>query len=502
MEADFQTMRFEKSISQLLLPGTYETRGDVDVMVTGIAYSSRDVVPGDVFFCIPGTTSDGHRYAPDAVERGAVALVCEHELDLDIPQFIVGDARSELALAAARAYDNPSDKLEVVGVTGTNGKTTTTFLVDWVLRDSRHVTGLIGTVETSIAGRRLHSEHTTPESSDLQQLFAEMVDAGVSHVVMEVSSHAIDLGRALGTRFAVAAFSQLTQDHLDYHKTMEAYYAAKRRLFMEYEVGRSAVCIDDGYGRRLAGELRDAGRDLLTCGFADDADVRATDVVYGPRGTSFTLVTADESVHVEMPLVGSYNVDNALLASTICICLGIPLPQVATSLASSPQVPGRLERVHADNEPRFNVFVDYAHTPDAVDKATHVVSEITEGRTIVVFGCGGDRDRTKRPKMGRAALDAGDYCIVTSDNPRTEDPDAIIEDILTGMGDDDGRFEVIADRHAAIARAVELAGPGDSVLIAGKGHEDYQLVGDRVLSFDDRLVAKQEMESCNADDAR
>lgn len=490
--------RINKTMGELLHGIEHTGNGSDDLKVTGLSYNSCATQPGDVFFCVVGTATDGHRFAADACSRGAVALVVQRELDVDVPQFVVADSRSALALAAAEAFDHPSDRLDVIAITGTNGKTTTAFLVEWGLRCAGKTTGLIGTVETRVAGVARPASRTTPESLDLQALFADMVEAGVHSVAMEVSSHALCLGRTLGTRFSVAAFSNLTQDHLDYHRTMEAYFQAKRRLFCDYDVPRAAICVDDAYGRRLADECYERSMEVVTCGFdttnGQPAMVHPQDVVYTASGTTFTLATPQGSSAVSMPLVGRFNIENALLATSILLLSGLSLEQVVHALEHSPQVPGRLERVQPHTDKPFSVLVDYAHTPDAIDKAVEVVNALATGRTIVVFGCGGDRDSTKRPKMGRAAL-SGDYCIVTSDNPRTEDPDAIIRDILPGMEGEEDRYEVICDRRAAIARAVSLAHPGDCVLIAGKGHENYQLVGDAVLPFDDREVAAEEMDA-------
>ena len=489
-------------MADILADVAFEATDGAGVEVSGLAFSSRDVEPGDAFFCIPGLKSDGHNYAPDAVARGAAALVVERRLELDVPQFVVDDARSTMALASARFYGMPSERLQVVGVTGTNGKTTTAYLVDWVSRALGRKTGLMGTVETRIGDTVLHADHTTPESMTLQGLLADMADAGCDEVAMEVSSHAIDLRRVLGTRFAAVAFSNLTQDHLDYHKTMENYFAAKAALFTRAYSDRAAICIDDDYGKRLAELARGEGLDVVTTGFSEGADVRAVAADYRATGTTVTLDVRGESRTVEYPLIGRFNAENIMLALGICLQLGYGLDDVCAALSSAPQAPGRLERVTAGGlDARgthdrfgFSVFVDYAHTPDSIEKAIAALRPITEGRLVIVFGCGGDRDATKRPKMGAAAC-AADRIVVTSDNPRTEDPDAIIADILPGMAAGEGRYVVLPDRREAIREAIREARPGDSVLIAGKGHEDYQLVGSEVLSFDDRLVAAEELEA-------
>ncbi|MBN2848902.1 MAG: UDP-N-acetylmuramoyl-L-alanyl-D-glutamate--2,6-diaminopimelate ligase [Coriobacteriia bacterium] len=458
-----------------------------DVPVSGVAYRSDRVRPGDAFFCIPGFRHDGHDFAAEAVRRGAVALVCERALELPVPQVLVADTRSALAAAAAIAYGDPTAQMSVVGVTGTNGKTTTTYLIDSILRTAGRTTGLIGTVETRIGATRLPSVRTTPESADLQELFARMLAEGVSAVSMEVSSHAIDLHRADAIHFAVAAFTNLTQDHLDYHHTLEEYWSVKRRLFTELDVAERVVNIDDSRGQELA---RATGA-RFTVGRDPEAAVRAADEVAGPTSTGFTLLAPDGSARITLPLAGAYNVSNALVAAGCALALGITLEHVVEGLESAPQVPGRLERV--DEGQPFSVLVDYAHTPDSLSKAIAAVRAVTPGRVITVFGCGGDRDPEKRPLMGRAAGEGSDIVVVTSDNPRSEDPVGIILQIEDGLRPTGARYDVEVDRRSAIARALALAADGDAVLIAGKGHEDYQIFADRTIHFDDREAAREEL---------
>lgn len=462
---------------------------DPTVDITGIAYRSDAVRPGEAFFCIPGFKHDGHDFARDAAARGAAALVCAHPVDASIPVAIVADVRHALAIASSRYFDEPSRGLDVVGITGTNGKTTTTYLLDSILRADGRRTGLIGTVETRIAGERLPSARTTPESTDLQSLFARMRDAQVRGVAMEVSSHAIDLHRVDGVHFAVAAFTNLTQDHLDYHKTLEEYWSVKRRLFTELDVGERVVNVDDGYGRTLAEDLSTP----WTVGRSEDAAVRATDERSGLRSTVFTLVTPHGVSKVELPLAGAYNVSNALVAAGAALVLGIDLRTIVHGLEQAPQVPGRLEAVEAGQP--FAVFVDYAHTPDSLAKAIAAVRAVTPGRVITVFGCGGDRDPEKRPLMGHAAGEGADEVIVTSDNPRSEDPVGIILSIEDGLRPTGTPYRVEVDRRSAIREALAMAGEGDAVLIAGKGHEDYQIFADRTIHFDDREVAREELRS-------
>jgi len=459
--------------------------------VSGVAYRSDRVTAGDAFFCIPGFAHDGHDFAADAVSRGAAAVVAERPLDgVTVPVIVVDNTRAALALAAARWHGHPSHDLQVVGITGTNGKTTTTYLVDAILRAHGHMTGVIGTVETRIGSERVAASRTTPESADLHELLARMRDAGVGGVSMEVSSHAIDLHRVDSVRFSAIAFTNLTQDHLDYHHTIEEYASVKRRLFTEFESGARVVNVDDAIGAAMAAEL---GVEW-TVGRALDARVRADDVALDARGSTFTLLTPAGDAVVRLPLAGAYNIENALVAAGCGLALGIPLETVVGGLENAPQVPGRMERVECGQT--FSVIVDYAHTPDSLEKAIRAISGVTTGKVIAVFGCGGDRDPDKRPVMGEAAGRAADISIITSDNPRSEDPVGIILQIEDGIRPTGGTYEVEVDRRRAIARAIQLAAPGDAVLIAGKGHEDYQIFPDRTIHFDDREVAREVLAAC------
>lgn len=463
-------------------------------VVSSIEFSSRDVSPGALFFCVVGTKVDGHDFAADAVSRGAAALVVERELDLDVAQYLVEDARSALALCSANFFGNPSERLAVVGITGTNGKTTTGFLVEHLVRHAGKRAGLIGTVACHVGDEVLVSEHTTPESRDFQRLLARMVDVGVDVCACEVSSHALVLDRVLGTRFAVASFSNLTQDHLDYHKTMEEYFEAKALLFTKYKPQTSVVCTDSDAGRRLAKLVDTSAGKLICVGSSEDCDVRLVDARFDAHRTRIDLRVLDEWLHLDVPLVGRFNVENVLVVFGIGVALGFDNDTIQSALQCAPQVPGRLERIvgQTGTQP-FGVLVDYAHTPDSVEKAIAAVRSITPGRVICVFGCGGDRDQSKRPKMGRAAL-AADIAVVTNDNPRTEDPDTIIGHILAGMTGAEDRTHVIPDRAQAIGWAIGQAHEGDVVLVAGKGHEDYQIVGTSRHHFDDREVARAALE--------
>ncbi len=472
--------------------------GNVDEPITGIAYRSDEVKPGDAFCCIVGLKVDGHSFAQDAIDRGARVLIVERKIYLadatDITEVVVEDSRKAMARLASRFYDTPSSAFSLVGITGTNGKTTTTYLVDHIAQALGNHTGIIGTVGITIGGEHFPSSHTTPESPDLQHLFAQMRDEGCSVVSMEVSSHALDLQRTWATSFAVTAFTNLTRDHLDYHKTFESYFAAKARLFSKDYPAKRVINIDSAWGKELLKRCSANEDSIITTGFDPSAQIHPIEVTYGASETTVTLSIRGAEQTFTYPLVGRFNVENIMTAFGIALQLGYSRDAIAETLKDAPAVPGRLQRIHAAQDSGVSVYVDYAHTPDALEKAISSVSALVEdGRTLVVFGCGGDRDTSKRPIMGRAAL-AADFAIVTSDNPRTENPQAIIDDIVDGMGEGAGRFEVEPDRHAAIARAIALAKPGDAVLIAGKGHEDYQIVGTEKLHFDDREVAAEELE--------
>jgi UDP-N-acetylmuramoyl-L-alanyl-D-glutamate--2,6-diaminopimelate ligase len=430
-----------------------------------LAYDARRVTPGTLFFCVPGTRADGHDYASAAVERGAAALVVERLLDLPVPQFVADDARAAMAVAADEFFGRPSEQLVVAGVTGTNGKTTTAFLLYSILEAAGLRPGLLGTVECRVGGEVRIAVRTTPEAIDLQRTLREMLDAGDRSCVLEATSHGSELHRLDRIRFDALVFTNLTQDHLDFHSTMERYFEAKRRLFLE---GRPPAAINSGdeWGRRLLADRPDA----LTYGLGPGAEV-------GP----------DALEGVDLRLRGRFNVENALGALAAARLLGIEEDAIVRGLEAVPGVPGRFESV--DEGQPFEVVVDYSHTPDSLENVLRAARELTEGRVICVFGCGGDRDRGKRPVMGGIAARLADVPIVTSDNPRSEDPLAIIEEIVAGM---EPGAEVDPDRRRAIARAVELAEAGDVVVIAGKGHEQGQeFRGGRKVPFDDREVARE-----------
>jgi UDP-N-acetylmuramoyl-L-alanyl-D-glutamate--2,6-diaminopimelate ligase len=464
--------------------------GAPEVEISGLAYSSQSVTPGALFFCVPGFRADGHDFAPDAVARGAVALVCERHLGLGVPEIVVDDVRAAMGPAAARFEGDPTARLQLVGITGTNGKTTTAFLVRHLFEAAGRRCGLLGTIKRVVGGVEEEVERTTPEAIDLQRTFRRMVEGGDVACAMEVSSHALELGRVAGINFACRVFTNLTQDHLDFHDTMEAYFLAKRRLFVAEAAGSAGgapmasdagglavVNVDDEYGRRIAAEV-----ECVTFAIERDADFRARDVEFDLMGSRFTCETPAGALEIESPLPGLFNVQNVLAAVAAVRSLGIK----EISLEGFGRVPGRFEPV--DEGQDFGVLVDYAHTPDSLENVLRAAREVTRGRLHVVFGAGGDRDRGKRPLMGAAARRLADRVLVTSDNPRSERPEAIIDEIMEGAGSGAQR-EV--DRRRAIALAIESAGPGDVVVIAGKGHEQGQeFENGRKEPFDDLEVAR------------
>jgi UDP-N-acetylmuramoyl-L-alanyl-D-glutamate--2,6-diaminopimelate ligase len=450
------------------------------VEVTALAYDNGAVVPGTVFFCVRGMTRDGHDFAPDAIARGAAALVVDHPLGLGVPEVVVDDVRAAMAPAAAKLAGDPTAALQVVGITGTNGKTTSAFIVRALLEAAGRQTGLLGTVTSVIGGNQAPTVRTTPEAIDLQRTFAQMLDAGDECCAMEVSSHALELHRADAIHWAVAVFTNLTQDHLDFHPDMEAYFVAKRRLF---EAGpRAAVInVDDPYGRRLAADF-----DAVTIAIDHDADLRAHDVRFELTGSTFTV----DGLELRSPLPGRFNVLNVLGAVAVARALGIDDETIARAVPQAGRVPGRFEPV--DEGQPFAVLVDYAHTPDSLENVLRAGRQLARARVICVFGAGGDRDRGKRPEMGRIAGELTDVAIVTSDNPRSEDPEAIIAEVLAGMKTAHTPAITEVDRRAAIDRAIGLAGEGDVVIIAGKGHEQGQEFADgRKVPFDDVTVARE-----------
>jgi UDP-N-acetylmuramoyl-L-alanyl-D-glutamate--2,6-diaminopimelate ligase len=471
--------------------------GKLPETVTGLAYDSRKVAPGHLFVAVPGLKQDGRRFIPEALGRGATVVVAEGEDPLsgsDVGRLLVPSSREALARLAAAYFGHPSTRLTVVGITGTNGKTTTSYLVDALFRTMGMTTGLVGTIQYRVGGETLAAGQTTPEAPELQALLARMLESDVSGVTMEVSSHALALSRVDGIAFDVGVFTNLTQDHLDFHGTLESYRQAKARLFTLLAGSpkprrRAVVNIDDPAGRSMVEGL---GLSVIPYGLAPDADVRPHEFISDLRGIRMRVETPAGACDLASPLVGDHNVINLLAACGVGVALGMTRSQIARGLESVVAVPGRFERIEAGQP--FLVVVDYAHTPDALERVLTTARKLTRGRLEVVFGCGGDRDRTKRPVMGEIAARLSDRVWITSDNPRSEDPVAImsaIEDGVRRVWPGSERHAMIPERRAAIRDALETAHPGDVVVIAGKGHETYQIIGSALLPFDDRDVAAQ-----------
>jgi UDP-N-acetylmuramoyl-L-alanyl-D-glutamate--2,6-diaminopimelate ligase len=457
--------------------------------IRDLAYDARRAGSGSLFFCVPGVRVDGHDFAPEAVARGAAALVVERPLGVAVPQLVVPDARAAMAIVADEFFGRPTASLLVAGVTGTSGKTTTAFLLHSILQAAGLAPGLLGTVEARIGGERRPAARTTAEAIDLQRAFREMLDAGNRSVALEATSHGSELRRLDRVRFAALVFTNLSQDHLDFHETLEAYFDAKRRLFVD-NLPPAAVNVDDEHGRRLVAELRSLDHEpLVTFGFAEDADIRPERLELGRAGGRLCAAGID----LRFPLLGRFNVENVLAAVAAARLLELPPDAVAEGIEDVEDIPGRFERVE-EGQP-FTVIVDYAHKPGSLERVLAAARELADGgRVLCVFGCGGDRDRGKRPLMGRLASQLSDLAVVTSDNPRSEDPDAIIQEVVAGGSD----LEVEPDRRRAIGRALEAAQPGDVVVIAGKGHEQGQEFGDRIVPFDDREVAREALRRLGA----
>ena len=479
-----------------------------DPEITALCYDSRRVAPGALFVAVEGFSVDGHRFIPDAVSRGAVAVVCGKPVEVDTAVIQVSDPRVALAQLAVTFYGHPAEQMTLVGVTGTSGKTTVTYLLEQILIKAGHRPGVVGTINYRYAGKVFDNPVTTPESADLQQIFRQMVDSGTTHVVMEVSSHALDLSRVDGCRFDVAVFTNLSHDHLDYHGDMQHYWQCKRRLFVDYlkssdsrQKVRAVVNTDDPKGKALADALGTAA----LCSAAQGAgNITARQVTRDLAGLRGTINTPRGDIDFSSPLVGDFNLENILSATGAALALDIAPIDIAAGINASGCVPGRLERIPCGGE-RF-VFVDYSHKPDALEKAIDALRKLTTGRLITVFGCGGDRDPSKRPVMGEIAARFSDLTVVTSDNPRSEDPLAIIDQVEVGvrkvgvqriqMGEAEltrqsSGYFLEPDRRAAIRLAIHAARQGDTVLIAGKGHETYQILADRTIHFDDREVAHE-----------
>lgn len=489
-------MKLKELASQLAVS---RMTGDDSIEITGIEIDSRKVKQGDLFICVTGKTgiADRHLYAAQAVRNGASAIVVQHDVDVDAPKLFVKDTWDALAVLSCHLYGYPSREMKLIGVTGTNGKTTTTTLIEHIFSNQGLTTGLIGTGHTKIGAETFETVGTTQDAHELQRNLAKMRDIGTDCCIMEVSSHGLDLGRVKGCSFRTAIFTNLTQDHLDYHGTMEAYQAAKGLFFSRLGNDYSGNPAEHRYAVLNADEQASAdfakqtAAQVITYGIDEEADVRAENIRFSSKGTSFRCATFRGAIEFHLKLVGKFNVYNALAAVTAALLEGIPLEAVKSSLESVQSVEGRMEVVDAGQP--FLVLVDYAHTPDGLENALSTIRQFAEGKVYCVFGCGGDRDRTKRPLMGKVSAAYSDYVYVTSDNPRTENPDRILEDIVPGLveaGWTRDRFETVVDRREAIGRAIAAAQPHDVILIAGKGHETYQDVMGIKHDFDDREVAK------------
>lgn len=487
-------MNLEKLINPLV---TAKIKGVINVDINGIEVDSRRVKKGNLFLCVPGFTADGHDYAKSAIDNGAVALICERELPFNVPQIIVNNSRRAMAIISDLYYNRPSHNLKVIGVTGTNGKTTTTHLIEKILSDQGYLSGLIGTIKIRIGNQTFDVKNTTPEAIDLQRNLAQMVEVGSDYGIMEVSSHALDIGRVRGINYHIGVFTNLTQDHLDYHKTMDKYREAKGLLFSHlgniyhynpFDNKYAVLNVDDdasGYFQSIT------AAQIITYGINHLADVMAKNISISSQGTSFSLESYKGNIDIHLKLIGKFNVYNALAAITTALIEGVSLEKIKNSLETVQGIDGRFESVFEGQD--YAVIVDYAHTPDSLKNLLDTINEFVEGKVYCVFGAGGDRDRSKRPLMGEIAMKHSDYVIVTSDNPRTEDPNQIISDILEGVNkvsSDTSKYIAITDRKEAIKYAIGLAKAKDVILIAGKGHETYQVLKDKVIHFDDREIVR------------
>ena len=460
-----------------------EMNADAELEISGVSYDSRKTEKGDMFVAIRGFEADGHKFIPKAVENGAAVILCEEKPSCDIPYVLVSDSRYGLAIVSRDFFGDPASEMTMIGITGTSGKTSSSYLIKHMLESKLDAkVGLIGTNGNMIGDEFLHTEHTTPESYELHKLFRHMADSGCTHVVMEVSSHSLTLERVAGIHFDVALYTNLSQDHLDFHGTMEEYAAAKRKLFSMCSLG--CFNLDDAW----ADFMRD-GASCRTMTFStekNEADLVAKDIRLTADGVRFASVSGDEISITKLGIPGMFSVYNALGTMSVGLALGLSLADCSDAMSSAKGVKGRLEIVPTGRD--FSVVIDYSHKPDALEQVLKTLKPVTRGRLIALFGCGGDRDKLKRPIMGRIAADNADLVVVTSDNPRTEDPDEIIREIVAGMKDKRTPTKVICDRREAIAWAIDNAAPGDVLLLAGKGHEDYQVVGHEKHHMDEREI--------------
>lgn len=474
-------------IVDLLAGLNYEfVSGEKDIEINNPQYDSRKVKDGDVFFAITGFSTDGHKFISKAVEGGAKVVVIERDVELieGVTYIKVDNGRKALAMASCNFYDHPSRKMKLIGITGTNGKTTSAFMIKGILEAAGYKVGLIGTIANYIGNEELHAERTTPESLELQELFSKMVEAGVDYCVMEVSSHSLDLYRVYGTQFEEGIFTNLTQDHLDFHKTFENYYKAKAKLF---DISKNSIInVDDEYGKRLIKEVTMKNTSKVTTySIEEGSDLKGENIDLEATGMRFDLEINGEMKKVCLPIPGRYNVYNALGCIGAALNEGINIDVIIDALAMV-TVPGRCENLTLGMNSEFQVIRDYSHTPDSLKNILENLRELTNGRLICIFGCGGDRDKTKRPIMGEIGTELSDIAIITSDNPRSEDPYAILNDIVAGVKKEN--YKVIENREAAIKEALQMAEKGDIIVIAGKGHETYQILKNETIHFDEKEV--------------
>lgn len=470
-------------------------QGEINLEVNKINYDSRKVVNSDIFVCIKGFSTDGHKYIDKAIENGAKVVIIQDNIDIKNEKLTIikcTDTRKVLALMGSNYFGNPSSKMKIIGITGTNGKTTTAFMIKDILEANNKKVGLIGTIANYIGNEKIETERTTPESLELQELFFEMVNKGVEYCVMEVSSHSLELDRVYGVKFEIGIFTNLTRDHLDFHKTFENYYKAKFKLFDRSRI--KVVNIDDNYGRQVINDLNDLQADnVYSFSVKEDSDYKAFDEEMGNRDIKFKLKLKEIEQFI-LSIPGEYNIYNALGAIIASFKLGISIDSIKRGIESV-VVPGRCERVAKEYNLPYEIIIDYAHTPDGLENILKTAKAFTKGKLISVFGCGGDRDKVKRPQMGKISTDIADVTIITSDNPRSEEPMSIIKDVEVGLDKD--RYTVIENRKEAIRKAINIAAKDDVIVIAGKGHETYQILKNETIHFDEREVVKEILNSMN-----
>lgn len=468
---------------------TVSAKGSLDVEINGIVYDSRKTKKGNLFICVSGYTQDGHSYIDDALQKGAAAFIVEKDvIVLGATMVKVQSSRTAMPILASNFYGNPTQKLRLIGITGTNGKTTTTYLIKSIMEANKQKIGLLGTISTQIGDKIFVSSRTTPEALDLQSLFREMADNNIDYAVMEVSSHSLELGRVEGCNFKIGVFTNLTQDHLDFHKTIENYRNAKKKLFYMTN-GMNIINIDDEHGRIIADELKKLETPLITYGIDNKADITAKNIDITSKGVGFTIVTPEYEADLSIRIPGKFSVYNALAAASAAYAEGINKDVIKEGLSKVDNVPGRSEILKTDTP--YTVIVDYAHTPDGLQNILASVKQYAKGRVITLFGCGGDRDREKRPIMGNIAGKMSDYCIITSDNPRSEEPIDIIRQAEAGIKSTSCDYICIENRRDAIKYALKMAKPDDIVLLAGKGHETYQVLKNRTIPFDERDIVAE-----------